>query len=58
MKIYFKQQSDSVQINGIQHTISNHCVELDPFPTWQILEFKSNSHLKIENIELDGQKID
>lgn len=58
MKIYFKQQSDSVQINGIQHTISNHCVELDPSPTWQILEFKSNSHLKIENIELDGQKID
>lgn len=58
MKIYFKQSSGNVLINEQQWAINNHCIELDIPQKWQVLEFKSNSHLKIENVELDGQKID
>lgn len=58
MNIYFREQSGTVLINGQQWTIKNHCIEFDIPEKWQLLEFKSNSHLKIENIELDGQKID
>lgn len=58
MKIYFKQSSGNVLINEQQWAINNHCIELDIPQKWQVMEFKSDSHLKIENVELDGQKID
>jgi|MEHZ01.4.fsa_nt_MEHZ011312006.1_2 hypothetical protein len=57
MKIYFEQSSGNVLINKQQWTINNHCIELDIPQKWQVLEFKSDSYLKIQNIELDGQKI-
>jgi len=57
MKIYFKESTGDVLIDDKQYTINNHCVELDIPQVWQVLEFKSNSYLKILNVELDGIKI-
>lgn len=58
MRIYFREESGNVLINDQQWDINNHCIDLDIPHKWQLLEFKSDSYLKIVNIELDGQKID
>jgi hypothetical protein len=58
MKIYFRESSGNVIINNQSWTINDHCVELEIPQKWQLLEFQSDSYIKILNIELDGQKID
>ena len=58
MNIYFREQSGTVLINDKQWSINDHCVSIDIPEKWQLLEFKSDSYIKILNVELDGQKID
>jgi len=57
MRIYFRESSGNVSINGQQYTIDNHCVEIQIPNKWQLLEFQSDTYIKILDMELDGQKI-
>ncbi len=58
MKIIFRESSGNVIINNQLWSINDHCVELNIPHKWQLLEFQSDSYIKILNVELDGQKID
>ena len=59
MKIFFKQREAEILINGTPYVVKDHCVETHLKEGWQLLKLQTNhSHIKITNMELDGQLLD